>query len=270
MSGDSRDTADDRTAPVGAAATVVAVARALRRADATFVAGSLAYYSIVAVLPVAVLAVALVAAVGGRPVAAGAVAAGGDLLTERGRTFLRGSLGDVADRRGIAVVAGLLVCFSVVQLFRGLDRAFAAVYRGDERGILSRLRDTLFAFGVGALGVAAVVVAGGALSLYANESLVRVAVPATVFALSAVALFPLFYALPAAEVTRTEVVPGTVVAAAGWTLTGAVVARFAGGAGRIGIYGAIGGLVVLVTWFYAANLLVLVGAATNAVLAGRA
>ncbi|MFC6795257.1 YhjD/YihY/BrkB family envelope integrity protein [Halobaculum halobium] len=174
-------------------------------------------------------------------------------------------------RRGIVIVSGALVCFSIVQLFRGYDRAFAAVYGVEKRGVLSRVRDTLFALGVGGLGVLAVVLAAGTLSLYTNESLVRAAVPVAVFLLSTVALFPLFYALPATPVSGREVLPGTLVAAVGWTVTGAGLGSYAAAAGAgVGIYGVLGGLLVLVAWFYAANLLVLVGAATNAVLAGHA
>ncbi|WP_435063534.1 YihY/virulence factor BrkB family protein [Halobaculum sp. EA56] len=274
MSNDSRDSEDaraggDLTVGDGPLAVPLAIVRAVRAADATFVAGSLAYYSIVATLPVAVLAVALVTGPGDGVVAAGALSAGSELLTPRGRSFLRESIADVARRRGILLVAGALSLFSVVQLFRGFDRAFAAVYGAEERGVLSRVRDTLFAFVVGTLGVVAVLLAAGTLSLYANESLAPVAVPVTVFALSVVALFPLFYALPTAAVSRTEVLPGTLVAAGGWTVAGAAFGVYASGNVDVGIYGVLGGLVVLVAWFYTANLLVLVGAATNAVLAGR-
>ncbi|QZP36615.1 YihY/virulence factor BrkB family protein [Halobaculum magnesiiphilum] len=274
MSNDARDPPaaggdGARTGLGGPVAVAGAVVRAVRAADATFVAGSLAYYSGVATLPVAVLAAALVTHAGDGVVASGAVTAGGELLTPRGRTFLRGSIGDVSRRRGIVVVAGALACFSVVQLFRGLDRAFAAVYGVEKRGVRSRVRDTLFALAVGGLGVLAVLLAAGALSLYTNESLVRAAVPLAVLLLSTVGLFPLFYALPATPVSRAEVLPGTLVAAVGWTVTGAVLGAYADAGVGVGIYGSFGGLLVLVAWFYAANLLVLVGAATNAVLAGH-
>ncbi|MFC6795258.1 hypothetical protein ACFQFH_14230 [Halobaculum halobium] len=80
MSNDARGPAggddgggSDIDGPVTAA---LAVVRAVRAADATFVAGSLAYYSGVATLPVAVLAAALVTQTGDGVVAAGAVTAG--------------------------------------------------------------------------------------------------------------------------------------------------------------------------------------------------
>ncbi|QZY00634.1 YhjD/YihY/BrkB family envelope integrity protein [Halobaculum rubrum] len=265
-SSSDRGSRSDAAGPIAVAGAVV---RALRAADATFMAGSLAYYSGVATLPVTVLIVAFLTRAGEGVVAAGAVTAGGELLTPRGRAFLRASLADVSERRGIVVIAGTLAAFSVVQLFRGFDRAFAAVYRVEKRGMRSRVHDTAFALGVGGLGVLAVLLAAGALSLYTNESLVRGSVPVAVLLLSTVALFPLFYSLPATPVSRTEVVPGTLVAAVGWTVTGAVLGAYAALGSGVGIYGVLGGLVVLVAWFYAANLLVLVGAATNAVLAGH-
>ena len=269
MSSDRPGDGDGGFGSGGPLAVAVAVVRVARRADATFVAGSLAYSSIVAALPVVVLGFALTTTVGGDAIAVGAVAAGGDLLTPRGRMFVYRTMADVTGRTGIVVVAGGLACVSVVQLFLGFDRAFAAVYTGGKRHPLRSARGLTFAFVVGGLGVASVVVAAGALSLYANESLVRAAVPVTMFVFATIAVFPLFYAIPAAEVSRTEVLPGTLVTAGGWTVAGAVLGAFAAGSGGVGIYGVLGGLIVLVTWFYVANLLVIVGAATNAVLAER-
>lgn len=242
---------------------------AVRRADVTFVAGSLAYHSIVAVLPAVVFGFALVYEFSGRSVAASAVAVAGEVLTPVGRAFVRDALTDVSQRRGILLVSVGLVCFAAVQLFRGFDRAFAAVYGAEERGALDRVTDAVYAFLVGTLGVVTVLIAGGTLSVYANASLAHVAVPAGVFVLSVLALWPLYHGLPAVDTSWREAFPGTLFAATGWTVAGGGFGLYASGDVAVGIYGVLGGLALLLLWFYVAHVLLLTGAALNAVLGGR-
>ncbi|ESP88636.1 YihY/virulence factor BrkB family protein [Candidatus Halobonum tyrrellensis] len=263
----SSDDADD----LHGAGTLKRMYVAVRRADVTFIAGSLAYHSIVAVLPAVVFAFVALFELSGEVVARNAVAVAGDVLTPVGRTFLRDALTDVSRRRGILVVSVGLMCFAAVQLFRGFDRAFAAVYGAEERGALNKATDAVYAFLVGSLGVAAVLIAGGTLSVYANAntSLAHVAVPAGVFALSVATLWPLYHGLPAVKTTWRETLPGTVFTATGWAVAGAGFGLYAASDAAVGIYGVLGGLALLLLWFYVAHVLLLVGAALNAVAAGR-
>jgi membrane protein len=88
-------------------------------------------------------------------------------------------------------------------------------------------------------------------------------------AVLALALLPIYYVLPPVEVSVAEVVPGAVVAAVGWVLLQVGFRPYASNAGRYAAYGAIGAVLVFVTWLYFASIVILLGAAVNAVRRGR-
>jgi uncharacterized BrkB/YihY/UPF0761 family membrane protein len=81
--------------------------------------------------------------------------------------------------------------------------------------------------------------------------------------------FPLYYVFPDCQVTVRRALPGTVLAAAGWTGLGTVFGLYAERAASFQLYGVLGGVVLVLTWLYFGGLVVLFGAALNAVLAGR-
>lgn len=89
-------------------------------------------------------------------------------------------------------------------------------------------------------------------------------------ALLSVVFFPLFYLFPDDREPAVRVLPGTVLAAAGWTLLGTAFRVYAGVAGQFEQYGVLGAVLLLVTWYYVGSMALLLGAARNAVLAGRA
>jgi membrane protein len=79
---------------------------------------------------------------------------------------------------------------------------------------------------------------------------------------------PLYYYLPDAGLDVRDALPGAVLAAVGWVLLQAGFQVYAANAPQFRLYGVIGGVLLLVTWFYIAAILLLVGAAVNHVLAG--
>ncbi len=74
---------------------------------------------------------------------------------------------------------------------------------------------------------------------------------------------------PADDVTVREALPGAVFAGVSWTVLGTVFGVYAAQAGGAQLYGVLGGVLLLLVWFYFAGLVLLLGAALNAVLAGR-
>jgi hypothetical protein len=84
----------------------------------------------------------------------------------------------------------------------------------------------------------------------------------------ALAFYPLYYFLPMDDVTLREAIPGAVFAAIGWTVlqTGfRIYAAQAGGSA----YGVIGAALLILTFLYFGGMILLIGVAINAVLAGR-
>jgi hypothetical protein len=82
-----------------------------------------------------------------------------------------------------------------------------------------------------------------------------------------IAFVPLYAVIPDVSVPLRGALPGAVLAAVGWAGVSAGFGVYTRSV--TGVAGALGGVLLLVTWFYVSGILVLTGAALNAVLAGR-
>lgn len=251
-----------------------AVVRGARSEKVTFIAAALAYYAFVSMVPLAIISVVVATAVVG-PAFADAV---GTQVT----ALLGGQAGEVvetalaasAGRTGVTVAGLVVLVWSGLRLFRGLDVAFAVVYQSERPSdLLDQLADAGVALGGVGLGVGAALAAGAAVSwtgiggdLAVPFGLVGEAGLAVALTL---ALLPVYYVLPDRGVTVREALPGAVFTALGWTALHAAFLLYAGSAGSYQAYGLLGGVLLLVTLFYFGGLVLLVGAVLNAVLAGR-
>ncbi|MFB6219477.1 MAG: YihY/virulence factor BrkB family protein, partial [Halobacteriaceae archaeon] len=246
-------------------AVVASFVREARDRQVQFLAAAVAYYAFVSLVPLALLAVAVGTALGGERLAAAAATAAGGLLTPTGQALLRDAL--VAPTgRGPATAAGLVVLlWSGLRLFRGLDTAFSQVYGVDTPEPLPRqLLDAGIVLAAVAGAAAVVVVVGGVV-----PALGVLAVPwLPLFAGLVGAFLPVYYVFPDTVVTVHEALPGAVFAAAGWTALTEGFRLYVGVAGGAELYGVLGGVLLLVTWFYAAGTVIILGAVLNAVLAG--
>jgi membrane protein len=244
--------------------TVVAV---LRREETSFLAAGIAYYVFVSLVPASMLLFALASLVGGEALAGAVLDAFGEILSPVGREFVRESLLG-SDGRASATVVGLAVlAWSSLKVFRGIDVAFSQIHGVDPpTSFLGRVRDAVVALGGVGTGIAAVVAIGIALDR-SGVALVGVFGTLALVVVVAVALFPLYYLLPERAASPMVALPGAVVAAASWTLLGTLFRVYAEVAGAGDVYGALGVVLLLVTWFYVGSLVLLVGAALNAVLA---
>jgi hypothetical protein len=93
--------------------------------------------------------------------------------------------------------------------------------------------------------------------------------PLFLVAALSVVFFPLYYVFPDREVTVREAVPGAVAAAAGWAFLSVAFGLYADRAGAFQLYGVIGGVLLVLAWFYLGGLVILIGGALNAALAGH-
>jgi YihY family inner membrane protein len=234
--------------------------------DVSFTAAGIAYYAQVSLLPTLVLGFVAVSTVAGERLAVRALDAAGEALSPAGQQVVREALTGAAGRAEVGLAGLAVFAWGSFRLFRGLKTAFNDVY-GESDGMVVRWRDSAVAAVTVAAAVA--VVAGGGLALARFGP-----VPAPVRALSltlalSVALAPLYYVLPDADVGVAEVAPGAVVTAGGWVLLRTGVRLYLDVADRYAVYGVLGALVLLVTWLYLASFLLVLGAVVNAVLAGR-
>ncbi|MXR40945.1 YihY/virulence factor BrkB family protein [Halobaculum sp. WSA2] len=249
-----------------------------------FLAAAVAYYALVSIVPLTALVALVVATVAGDAVAEWVLAAFGDTLSTAGREAIRRVL-TTATARSQATVLGLVVLlWGGSRLFRGLDRAFGRIYRTDD-GVdtVGHARDTVLAL-IGVLSMVVAVATVGAIAFAVAAELGELRSLADLSAavggmtdgavgvvarvvLLCVLLFPVYYVLPNVSVTVREAVPGTVLAAVGWTALFAGFDLYVSLASGSALSGVLGGVVVVVTLLYAASFLLLVGAVVNAVLA---
>ena len=239
---------------------------AVRSQQVTFLAASIAYYMFVSLLPLLLLGLAIASLVGSQAFADRVITAVGTALTPDAADLLRGALTNAAGRGGATVLSLVVMLWGGLKVFRGVDVAFSTVYgTSDEASFLDSVADGFVALVGIALALVGFAVVGSLGAIFGvNLALSGLAlVPILV-----VAFLPLYYLFPDTEITLREALPGTVFAALGWTALATGFSLYASVAGGFQLYGVIGGVLLLVTWFYFAGNVLLVGAVLNAVLAG--
>ncbi|MES3516789.1 MAG: YihY/virulence factor BrkB family protein [Natronomonas sp.] len=239
----------------------------------TFIAASLAYYAFISLLPLLLLALVAASVFGGPRLVDAVVTEVSTTLGATAGTLVEDALRGAAGRGGATVLGFVVLLWSGLKLFRGLDIAFSEVYGAPgPEGLFEQLKDAVVALGTVGIGVAATVVVGMLIS--AANVLGVPALPGSVGSLGlvaglTVALLPLYYILPGPKIPVREALPGAILAAVGWMLLQTGFRLYATVAGTYEAYGVLGGVLLLITWLYFGSLLLLVGAVFNAVLAGR-
>jgi len=239
---------------------------AVRTQQVSFLSASIAYYMFVSLLPLLLLGLAVATFVGGDAFADRVVAALSVALTPQAAGLVGGALRNASGRGGATAVSLAVMVWGSLTVFRGVDTAFSRIYDSHEGGgFLDSIVDAAAALGGIALALVGFTVVGSLGAVFGvNVAFGGLAlVPILV-----VAFFPLYYLFPDTPLTARDVLPGTLFAAVGWTVLATVFSLYASVAGSFQLYGVIGGVLLLVTWFYFAGQLLLLGAVLNAVLTG--
>lgn len=238
----------------------------------TFMAGSLAFYAFLSMIPLFLLSFIAASVVGGEAFAEQITALFNSTLTGSAQDLLADALTDSSGQTGASLLSLVTLLWGALKLFRGLDIAFDAVYGvRDAKSIFKQLRDALVVLVGVAVGVVAVVLTGGVLAFVPDlpvPFLGRLSPLYLVVGLTLV-FFPLYYFVPDADVSVTEVLPGTILSAVGWAATQFAFQVYVSYAGQYTAYGIVGGVLLVLIWLYYSCLVLLFGAVTNVVLAGR-
>lgn len=244
-----------------------------RERNITFLAASVAYYAFVSLVPLLLLVLVVGNLVGGESFARLLVRRVESLLSSSGQDVLRTALTNSQGRTGAGVVGLLTLTWSALRLFRGLDLAFAEAYgTASDPSLVKQVLDGVVTIVLLALTVGLMVAVGYVVRLPAVAE--ALPVPNVVGTLAlfvglVVAFLPLYYVLPPVDVSVREALPGALFAGVGWLVLQVGFRIYAANAAEYQAYGILGAVLLLVTWLYFAGVFFLLGAAVNAVLAGR-
>ncbi len=253
----------------GPRALLVDILTTAKERDVTFLAAGFAYYAFVSLIPMVLLALVAGSFIGGERVAERIVLAAGDFFPEAGEDLLIEVLTTEAGRAEATVVALGISTWGALKVFRGLSLAFDQVYEGaGEDSLLEEIRDGLTVLFSGVLALLLMISLGAVIGVAAAE------IPfggllgwVTLLGGLVLVFVPIYYVLPPVSVTLREILPGATFAAIGWVILQLGFQVYAGNAGQYEAYGAIGAILVFVTWLYFAGILIVLGAVVNVVLA---
>ncbi|QIO21502.1 YihY/virulence factor BrkB family protein [Haloarcula sp. JP-L23] len=249
-----------------AVAVVSELVQTVREDQISFLAASIAYYMFVSVFPLLLLSLVVGSILGGEAFAERVVGAVGSVLSPAAADLLEDALTSAVGRGGATVFGLAVTVWGALKVFRGLDLAFSQIYGtlGDDSFVGTVVDAALALAGIG-LALAGLFVVG---SLGAFFGVTVALGGLALIPVLTVAFLPLYYLFPDADLSLREALPGALLAAVAWTVFGTAFSIYASQAGTFQLYGVIGGALLLVTWFYFAGQILLVGAAFNKVLLG--
>lgn len=247
-----------------------AVVEASREERVTLAAAGLAYYLLLFFVPLGLLVLVGLAETGHLVAATNWL----DGLTKTPISTARlrrltGGPGGSAAREHAAAIAVVLVAWSAVRAFRSLNVVFGDVSDREEHGDLVTELVEVGVVVVTTVGVIALSALATAEFAYTTtDTLWFFSVPVLLFCGFFCLFLPVYYVFPPADVTLAEAVPGTLLAASVWTVSGILIRFYAEGAESVDLYGVVGVALLLMTWFYVGGLAVLTGIVLNGVLRG--
>lgn len=257
---------------MGMFSAVQSVIDRAREEKISILAASIAYYSFFSIIPLLLLVLAIGSLIGGQTLADHLVRFVEDHLSSQGQTVVKQALTTPAGRGGASIIGIVGFVWGGLKVFRVLSIAFDQVYQVEEESSLIRqIVDGMLVLTLIGLSAAIMIGLGAVIR---HEELVEIP---SIHILGWVGLvmglmilfLPIFYVMPPVKVRLWEVVPGTVFTVLGWFLFQAVFQLYAANAGEYQAYGLLGAVLLFLTWLYFAGILLLLGAAINAVFAGR-
>ncbi|ELZ08427.1 ribonuclease BN [Halovivax asiaticus JCM 14624] len=237
--------------------------------EVTVLAAAFAYYAFVSIVPTVVLALVVSSIVGGEAIAAALVEGAGDAMPAVGVALIEEALTAESGRAQATIIALVVAVWGALKVFRGLSMSFDRIYGTDaEKSFTGHFVDGIVALVAVAGGFAAMIGVGLFLGFAAayvpfGNLLGLVGLLASL----TLVFLPIYYVMPPVDVSIREVLPGVLFAAVGWTALQIGFQFYASRAGQYEGYGAVGGILLLLTWLYLAGIVILLGAVVNVVWA---
>jgi membrane protein len=247
-----------------------AIVHEVRTERLTFMAGSIAYHAFVSLLPLLLLVLAVVARIGDQSLQAAFEEFVGTVLTPGAAPIFLGELTQASGSTSLSVFGGVVLVWGTLRIFRGLDTAFSAIYESEAANTFAdQVSDGILVLIVFALVIVAAVLVESRLTFDAAGGFGWFLQRVVLVVLISAALFPMYYIFPDADVGVAEVLPGVGFAAVGLASFETLFQLYARVSSTAQDPSIVAGILVLLTWLYFSGLVILLGAAINAVLSNR-
>lgn len=235
--------------------------------EVPFLAASIAYYAFAALIPFFLGAFIVISTIGGDDLALRVITTSQELLTPTSQELIRNAVTNTEGRAGVIVGALLLFVWSVFRLLRSLDIAFSIVYETEmSPPVLAQITTAVLLF-------LALIVAGSGLvgisilfAVLPDVPLIGMASTLGILLILVVVFLPIYYLLPDIDHSVVDALPGAIAAAFGWAVLNTVFGMYAANAGQYELYGVLGGILLLLAWFYISSMIIILAAVLNAVL----
>ncbi len=239
-----------------------------REDEITFLAASIAYYAFVSLIPLLLFTFVAASVIGGQALANQIVDQASGFLAPAGQSALEDAITAETGRGGATVVGTVVLLWSALKLFRGLDTAFSLVYdAGLDKSIIDQISTALIVFISILLAVLGMLALGAIFALVPSVPFIGLLTPLIVMVALSVVFLPMYYFLPDVKtITVRQAFPGALLAAVGWSVLQSLFGLYASNAGQYEAYGVIGGILLLFTWLYIGGIVIILGAILNAVL----
>lgn len=246
------------------------VVEKVREDEATFLAASIAYYAFVSLIPLLLFSFVVASAVGGQELANQITDQTSNFLAPAGQEAIEGAITGESGRGGASIAGSVVLLWSALKLFRGLDTAFSMVYdAGQDKSIVAQIVTALIVFLSILLAVVGMLALGAVFALLPAIPFIGYVTPLFALVALSVVFLPMYYFMPDIDLTVRDAIPGAVLAGAGWAVLHSVFGLYAANAGQYDAYGVIGGILLLLTWLYIGGVLIILGAILNSVLMNR-
>lgn len=241
-----------------------------REDEITFLAASVAYYAFVSLIPLLLFLFLVVSIFGGQELANQVVDQSSAYLAPAGQEAIRDAITGEEGRGGATIAGFVVLLWSALKLFRGLDTAFSIVYGyGLDKSILGQLVNALLVFGAILIAVLGMLALGTLTALLPDLPFISLTPLLALVALSVVFL-PVHYVMPDVEdLTIRQALPGAVFTGTGWAILHSLFGIYASNAGQYDAYGVVGAILLLLTWLYIGGIVIILGAVLNYVLMAR-
>lgn len=243
--------------------TVCALAEVFREKNIDFIAASITYYAFFSLVPLLLLSFIILSVYGGEALATQILLVVGDLLTPTGEEIIRDVLVQGTGQRSATIFSLALFFWSGLHLFRGFDIAFTTLYDTDhDESLTEELLDALSALTIMSIAILITLTAGAVVTAFSGIKLVGIIWTIAQFLGLSLIFVPLYHVFSDIDFHWKELVPGAVLAAAGWTILQHLFRVYTAHT-TSSVYSVFGGIFLLFLWLYFGNILLLLGAELN-------